>query len=80
MKSDFLVKGGKSTAVLGTFDGKHFEPLKPQMPGMVSPMQKADGLMLISPNVKMLKDGRAVNMIPIKWDCYSMHEEELFSE
>ena len=80
MKSDFVVKGGKNTAVLGTFNGKHFEPLKPQMPGMVSPMQKADGLILVTPNVTMIKDGHSVNMIPIKWDCCSMHEEELFSQ
>jgi len=80
MKNDFSVRGGKHAVLLGHFNGTHFEPLKPQMPGMVSPMQEADGLILITPDVSILKAGQFVNMIPIKWDFCSVKKEELFSK
>jgi len=79
MKSDFSVRGGKYAVILGKFDGKSFEPLKPQMPGMVSPMQEADGLILITPDVTSLARGKSVNMIAIKWEFCSELKEELFT-
>jgi len=80
MKNDFSVRGGKNAVILGCFNGTHFEALNPQMPGMVSPMQNADGLILITPDITILKTGQAVNMIPIKWDFCSVKKEELFSK
>ena len=79
MKSDFSVRGGKYAVVLGRFDGTSFEPIKPQMPGMVSPMQEADGLILITPDVKVLEVGKIVKMIPIKWEFCSKKNEVLFT-
>jgi len=79
MKSDFSVRGGKHAVVLGRFDGNTFEPIKPQMPGMVSPMQDADGLILITPDVKVLEAGKTVKMIPITWEFCSKKKEELFT-
>jgi len=79
MKSDFSVRGGKHAVVLGKFDGASFEPIKPQMPGMVSPMQEADGLILITPKIKHLGAGAKVTMIPIKWEFCSSLKEELFT-
>ena len=79
MKNDFSVRGGKHAVVLGKFDGKSFEPLKSQMPGMVSPMQEADGLILITPDVKVLEAGKTVHMIPIKWEFTTSSQEELFT-
>lgn len=79
MKEDFDVRGGKYAVVLGKFDGSSFEALKRQMPGMVSPMQDADGLLLITPEVNRLAQGRQVKMIPIKWDFCSVKKEELLN-
>jgi molybdopterin molybdotransferase len=79
MANDFSVRGGKYAVVLGTFDGTSFKALKSQMPGMVSPMQKADGLLLITPDVKLLKQDAKVKMIPIKWEFGSAKKEELFT-
>jgi len=79
MKSDFSVRGGKYAVILGKFDGLTFEPLKPQMPGMVSPMQEADGFILITPDVKILEAGKIVKMLPIKWEFCSSKKEELFT-
>jgi len=79
MKSDFSVRGGKHAVVLGKFDGTAFEPIQPQMPGMVSPMQEADGLILITPEIKSLKSGEKVTIIPIKWEFCSKLKEEVFT-
>ena len=79
MKSDFSVRGGKHAVILGRFDGHSFEPIKPQMPGMVSPMQEADGMILITPDVKVLETRKTVKMIPIKWEFCSDKNEVLFT-
>jgi molybdopterin molybdotransferase len=79
MKDDFSVRGGKHAVVLGKFDGESFEALKPQMPGMVSPMQEADGCILITPDVKNLEKGSPVHMIPIRWEHCSTQKEELYT-
>ena len=79
MKNDFSVRGGKHAAILGKFNGESFEALTPQMPGMVSPMQKADGFILIPPETKTLASGKIVNMLAIKWEFCSGEKEEVFS-
>ena len=80
MQSEYSVRGGKYAVVLGKFNGHSFEALKTQMPGMVSPMQEAAGLLLITPDVKVLNVGQSVNMIPIKWEFCSKLKEELFTK
>ena len=79
MASDFSVRGGKYAVVLGKFNGTSFEALKSQMPGMVSPMQDADGMLLITPEVKHLEKDATVKMIPIKWELCSSKKEELLN-
>lgn len=79
MKEDFKVRGGKYAVVLGRFNGASFEALQPQMPGMVSPMQYADGCLLIEPNTTKLSAGQSVNMLTIKWEYCSEKVEVLFS-
>jgi len=75
IKTDFALRSGKYTVLLGKFDGKSFEPLKPQMPGMVSPMQKADGFIIVTPDVTMLHKGEYVRMLAIKWEFSSSKKE-----
>ena len=79
MQSEFSVRGGKFAVVLGKFDGKGFAAIQPQMPGMVSPMQEADALILITPEVKTLEKGQRVNILPIRWEHCSTKVETLFS-
>jgi len=77
--SDYSVRGGKHAVILGKFDGSTFTPLKPQMPGMISPMQEADGFILITPDVTLIEAGKIVKMLPIKWEFCSSKKEVLFS-
>ena len=79
MRSDFSVRGGKHAVVLGKFNGESFEALKTQMPGMVSPMQEADGLILITPEVKHLEKGAMVKFIPISWEFTGKVKESLYT-
>ncbi len=79
VREDFKLKKGKYTVRLGTFDGKTFMPLKQQLPGMVSPMQKADGFIITLPDVDFLPKGMKVKMIPICWELNSSKEEDLFT-
>ena len=80
IKNNFSIKGGKFAVLLGTYNGLYFEPLKPQMPGMISPMQKADGLILITPEITTLTKDVSLKMIPIKWDFTNHKKEDLFTK
>jgi len=68
MREDFTLRKGKYTVRLGTYNGKTFMPLKQQLPGMVSPMQKADGMIITTPDIGLLKKGMKVKMIPILYN------------
>ncbi|MDD2451159.1 gephyrin-like molybdotransferase Glp [Sulfurovum sp.] len=73
------LKGGKTTALLGTFDGESFTPLHDQKPGMVSPMQKADGMILLSPQITELAKNSTVKMIPIRWEACAEKSVDLMN-
>ena len=79
MKENYSVRGGKFAVVLGRFDGASFDALRSQMPGMVSPMQEAQGLILIKPDVTTLKKDEIVKMIPIQWEFTHTGKEALFN-
>lgn len=66
MRNDFAFRRGKYTVMLGRWDGESFEPLKNQKPGMVSPLDKADGMIVTAPEVDTLNKHQEVKMIPIK--------------
>ena len=79
MRGDSTLRKGKYTVRLGSFDGKTFIPLKQQLPGMVSPMQKADGMIITTPDVGLLQKGMKVKMIPILWELNSCEKEDFFT-
>ena len=79
MREDFTLRKGKYTVRLGNFDGKTFMPIKQQLPGMVSPMQKADGMIITTPDIALLKKGMKVKMIPIVWELNRCEKEDFFT-
>jgi len=79
MREDFTLRKGKYTVRLGTYNGKTFMPLKQQLPGMVSPMQKADGMIITTPDVGLLQKGMKVKMIPILWELNGFEKEDFFT-
>ena len=76
---DLKLKGGKTTALLGTFDGASFTPLHQQKPGMVSPMQKAEGMILLSPDITELPKNSTVKMIPLRWEACTEKRVDLIN-
>ena len=79
IKETLTLKKGKYTVKLGRFDGKTFSPIPLQMPGMVSPLQAADGMIITMPEVKVLEKGSMVNMIPIWSELGSEGKEDIFT-
>ena len=78
--SDYTIKAGKYTTILGRFDGRSFTPLPQQSPGMVSPLQMADGMIIADPSLSILKKGAEVSMLPIKWQMSSASKREIFTK
>jgi len=79
IREDFKLRKGKYTVRLGAFDGKTFMPIDQQLPGMVSPMQKADGMIITLPDIDFLPKGMKVKMIPICWELNSSKKEDFFT-
>ena len=80
MRDNHKVKAGKYTVILGEWDGDSFAPLSNQKPGMVSPLEKADGMIVTKPEVSGLKKSQEVRMIPIKIDFQSDKKRDFFIE
>jgi len=78
MKSDHKLKAGKNTVILGSWDGTFFEALKGQKPGMVAPLDKADGFIVTTKEISYLEKEQEVKMIAIKLDFKSDKEEDFF--
>ncbi len=79
LSKNIKLKAGKYTVKLGHYDGESFDVIDLQMPGMVSPMQAADGMIIATPDIISLKAGSTVNMLPIKWEFTKEDEEVLFT-
>lgn len=78
IKHEHQFKAGKNTVMLGSWDGNTFEVLKGQKPGMVAPLDKADGLIVTNKEINCLEKNKEVKMIAIKLDCQSKHKEDFF--
>ena len=64
--------------MLGVWDGKSFEVIKGQKPGMLAPLDKADGLIVTSKACDFLAKDQEVKIIAIKLDLKSEKKEDFF--
>jgi molybdopterin molybdotransferase len=78
MKNEHQFRAGKNSVILGQWDGASFEVLQGQKPGMVSPLDKADGFIVTTKEISHLKKGQEVKMIAIKLDFKSDKKEDFF--
>ena len=78
MRDDHKFRAGKYTVILGEWNGDSFAPISNQKPGMVSPIERADGMILTMPSVNSLSKDQIVKMIPIKVDLQNDKEEDFF--
>jgi len=80
LKSTHPLKSGQHTVRLGKWDGTSFEIIKGQKPGMVNPLDKADGLIITAKELESLNENDSVKMIPIKLDMQSDKKEDFFTK
>ncbi len=78
IKTEHKFRAGKNAVILGTWDGNSFEIIKGQKPGMVAPLDIADGLIVTHKEVDYLAKEQMVNMIPIKLNLMSEKKEDFF--
>jgi len=78
MKNEHKFRAGKNTVMLGIWDGDAFEVIKGQKPGMVAPLDKADGFIVTTKKIDYLEKGQAVKMIAVKLDLKSEKKEDFF--
>jgi molybdopterin molybdotransferase len=78
MRVDHKFKAGKYTVILGEWDGDSFAPISNQKPGMVSPLDRADGMIVTTPKVSSLDKNQQIKMIPIKIDMQSDVKRDFF--
>jgi len=79
MKDDFSQRKGKFTVRLGLFDGEYFAPIKSQLPGMVSPLKKANSMMITESDIEHIAKNADVKVIPIDWEFCGSEDENLFT-
>jgi molybdopterin molybdotransferase len=80
MRAEYKFKAGKYTVILGEWDGDSFSPIPNQKPGMVSPLDRADGMIVTIPKISSLDKDQEVKMIPIKMDLQSDIKKSIFTE
>jgi molybdopterin molybdotransferase len=76
--NDYKFKAGKTAVILGRWDGASFSPISNQKPGMVAPINQADGMIVVTKEMSMLEKDKIVKMIPIKVDLQSEKQEDFF--
>ena len=78
MRTEHKFRAGKNAAMLGVWDGDSFEVIKGQKPGMVAPLDKADGFIVTTKEIDYLEKGQVVKMIAIKLDLKSEEKKDFF--
>jgi molybdopterin molybdotransferase len=78
MKTEHKFRAGKNAVILGTWNGNSFEVIKGQKPGMVAPLDKADGFIVTTKEISCLEKDKEVKIIAIKLDLKSDKKEDFF--
>ncbi len=79
IKSEHKFRAGKNAVLLGTWDGNSFEVIKGQKPGMVAPLDKADGFIVTTKELSCLEKDKEVKIIAIKLNLKSEKKEDFFT-
>lgn len=79
LKEDIKNKPGREVVIPGFFDGKYFTPSKKRGPGMVTPLTKANGYIILHREVETLKKEEKVKFIPIKFEFLTKEKKDIFS-
>jgi len=75
MGEPFTMKKGRRSLIPGWFDGAIFTPSPVFGPGMILPLSRANGFMMVDAKVEGFKEGDEVKIIPTRW-CMSSNEQK----
>ena len=67
MAKNYRVKPGRRTLIPGFYDGEFFKPYEKFAPGMVSPLSRANGFIMLDEKVAELEKGDNVKVIPTRF-------------
>ena len=79
MQEDYMVKSGRRTLIPGIYDGVSFKPCEKFAPGMVSPLGKANGIIMLDETVSQLNKGDTVKIFPTRFSLNQNHMKSLVS-
>ncbi len=79
IKEDFRLRSGKHTVRLGRFDGNTFMPFTKQLPGMISPLEEANAMLITTPDIAVLEKGKMVRILPISWELTASEKKDFFT-
>jgi len=74
MGEPFTMKKGRRSLIPGWFDGVAFTPSPVFGPGMILPLSRANGFMMVDAKVEGFKEGDEVKIIPTRW-CMSAENQ-----
>ncbi|MDD4855546.1 MAG: molybdopterin molybdotransferase MoeA [Sulfuricurvum sp.] len=75
MGEPFKMKKGRRSLIPGWFNGETFTPSSKFGPGMVLPLSRANGFMMVDASVEEFEKGSEVKIIPTRW-CMSSNEQK----
>jgi molybdopterin molybdotransferase len=76
----FKMKKGRRSLIPGWFDGATFTPSPVFGPGMVLPLSRANGFMMVDASVEGFEEGSEVKIIPTRWCMSSTVQHSLVTD
>lgn len=80
MGSPFKMKKGRRSLIPGWFDGATFTPSEKFGPGMVLPLSRANGFMMVDASVEEFEKNSEVKIIPTRWCMSSYLQTSLITQ
>lgn len=77
MAEPFTMKKGRRSLIPGWFDGATFTPSPNFGPGMVLPLSRANGYMMVDESVEKFEKNAEVKIIPTRWYMGREHQVSL---
>ncbi|MDP3465650.1 MAG: molybdopterin molybdotransferase MoeA [Sulfuricurvum sp.] len=80
ISTPFKMKKGRRSLIPGWFDGATFTPSEKFGPGMVLPLSRANGFMMVDASVEAFEKDSEVKIIPTRWCMSSPLQKPLITQ
>jgi molybdopterin molybdotransferase len=80
MKDNYMIKQGRRSLIPGFYDGEFFIPVEKFAPGMVSPLAKCNGWIMVDEDVSLIEKNSVVKMIPTRYSLTCKEQESLVTK